>query len=75
MIHNRKRIPLSNLLINCIYEGSAPQILSLKNEYNFTFSNFIILLANCSFDKVLFLMIPPANVLAQVAEECLSKVF
>ena len=39
---NRKRIPLSNLLINCIYDGSAPQILSLKDDYTFPFSNFII---------------------------------
>ena len=33
--HNKKRIPLLNLLINCIPARSAPQLLSIKDEYTF----------------------------------------
>ena len=33
--HNKERIPLLNLLINCISARSAPQLLSIKDEYTF----------------------------------------
>ena len=33
--HNKKRIPLLNLLIICIAARSAPQMLSIKNEGTF----------------------------------------
>ena len=46
--HNKKQIPLLNLLINCISAISAPQILSLNYEHTFLFSNFLIIAsANC----------------------------
>ena len=35
--HNKERIPLLNLLINCMSARSAPQILSIKGECNFVF--------------------------------------
>ena len=35
--NNKKQIPLSNLLINCISARSAPQILSIKDECTFPF--------------------------------------
>ena len=37
--HNQNRIPLLNLLINCISAKSASQILSLKDDHPFRFSN------------------------------------
>ena len=39
---NKKQNPVLNLLINCITTRSEPQILSIKGEYNFRFSKFII---------------------------------
>ena len=41
--HNKKRIPLSNLLINCISARSGLQILSIKRKYTFNFSYFLII--------------------------------
>ena len=41
--HNKKQIPLLNLLINCISARSAPQLLSIEGEYTFRFSNFLII--------------------------------
>ena len=41
--HNEKQIPLLNLLTNCLLARSAPQILSIKDEYTFHFSNFLII--------------------------------
>ena len=38
--HNKKRIPLLNLLINCISARSEPQILSIKDECTFVFVIF-----------------------------------
>ena len=35
--HNKKRIHLSNLLINCMSARSVPQILSIKTKQNFIF--------------------------------------
>ena len=41
--HRKKRINLLNLVNNCISTISAPQILSIKDEYIFHFSNFLII--------------------------------
>ena len=40
--HNKKQISLLNLLIKCTSTRSAPQMLSLKDECTFHFSNFVI---------------------------------
>ena len=45
--HNEKQIPLLNLLISCIPARSATQILSIKGQCTFRFSNFLII-ALCS---------------------------
>ena len=37
---NKNLIPLLNFLINCISAKSAPQILSLNDEYSFLFFKF-----------------------------------
>ena len=42
MTHNKKQNPVLNSLINCISARSVPQILSLKREYTFHFSNVLI---------------------------------
>ena len=47
MTHNKSLIPLSSLCINCISAISTAQILSLKQEYTFLFSNFLII-GQCS---------------------------
>ena len=62
--HNKRRIPISNLLINCISATSAQQILCIKDEYTFLFSNFLkIGLCNSSanplLDIISFLITPP----------------
>ena len=68
--HNKKRIPLLNLLINCISARSAAQILS---ECTFLLLNFLIIglcnsLAN-SWSEMFSILIPlPANLFALVAE-------
>ena len=41
--NNKKRIPLLNLLISCISARSVPQILSIKGDCIFLFSNFLII--------------------------------
>ena len=40
--HNKKQIPLINLLINCISAISAPQILSITGESTFLSLNFLM---------------------------------
>ena len=46
--------PLSNYLINCIPPRSASQILSIKRERTFRFSNFqVIGLCSCSANSLL----------------------
>ena len=57
--HNKNLNPLLNLLINCILARSAPQILFMKSECNFLFSNILIIglfnsYANCWFDILIF---------------------
>ena len=46
--HNKKRIPLLNLLISCISARYAPQILSMKGECTFLTLNLITGLCNSS---------------------------
>ena len=41
--HHKDLNPLLNLLNNCISAKSAPQILSLNEEYTFLFLNFLII--------------------------------
>ena len=49
---SKKQNPLSNLFIHCISAALAPQILSIKNECTFCFSNFqIIPLCNSSVNR------------------------
>ena len=43
MTHNKNRNPLLNLLINFISVRSELQILSIKDECTFRFSNFLIM--------------------------------
>ena len=57
MGHNKNRNPLFYLLISCISARSAPQVLSLKDEYTFRFSNFLVIglcnsSANCCSDII-----------------------
>ena len=54
IIHNKKRIPLLNLLINCISARSVPQILSIKVGCTSLSLNFqIICLCNSSANCLL----------------------
>ena len=57
-MHNKKRIPFSNLLINCISARSASHILSLKDFYTFGFSKFLIIGLRNSSPKVTSELIP-----------------
>ena len=72
--HNKKRIPLLNLLINYISARSAPQILSIKDECTFIFVIFLIIglcnsSANSSANSLLeifsFLTVPPEVLLSK----------
>ena len=54
--HNKKRIPLLNLLINWISAKSAPQILSIKSECTFPFSNFPVIDLRYSSANSLFVI-------------------
>ena len=71
--HNNKRIPLLNLLINCISARSAPQILSIKGEYTFIFLNFLIA-GLCNFSANSLLEIFPIP-LPKVHLSGVAKVF
>ena len=67
---NKKRLPLLNLLINCISARSAPQILSIKGDCAFNNCAFLIIglcnsCANCWSANFSFLIPLP--------EEFLSK--
>ena len=64
--HNKDLNPLLNLRINCISARSAPQILSMKHECSFLFSNFLITglcnsSANYFLDILSFLIAPPED--------------
>ena len=55
--HNKNLNSLLNLLINCMYARSAPQILSIKDECNFLLLNFVIIgLCNSSANSLLDLI-------------------
>ena len=59
----KKRIPLLNVLNNCISAKLAPKILSIKDECTFCFLNFVIIdlrnsLANCLFSETTSELIP-----------------
>ena len=66
--HNKNRIALLNVLINFISARSAPQILSIKDECAFRFSNFLIIdLCNSSaysWFHIFSFSIPPPELLA-----------
>ena len=67
-----------NLFISCISAKSGPQILSIKYECIFLFSNFLIIdlcnsSANYLLDIILFLTAPPEADLSGVTR--LAKVF
>ena len=56
-----------NLNKNCISAKPIPQILSIKDECSFLFSNFLITglcncLANYLLDMISFLTVPPEEV-------------
>ena len=60
-LHNQNVNPSLNLLISFISTKSAPQILSIKSECTFLFSNFLIIgscnsPANCWSDIFSFLI-------------------
>ena len=55
--HNKDRIPFLDLLINCIEERSAPQILPIKDEHIFRFSAFLMSLCNSSANSLLDLIL------------------
>ena len=61
--HNKNLNPLLNLLINYVSARSVPQIMSVKNEGIFLFSNFLIngfynSSANSLLDTISFLTVP-----------------
>ena len=70
MTHGKNLNPLLNLLINCISAKTAHQILSIKDERTFLFSNFqTICLCNSSANSLLyiisFLTVPPKAFLSK----------
>ena len=78
--HNKKRIPLLNLLINCISEKSAPQILSIKGDCTFLFLNFLIIglcyySANYWFEIFSFSIPLPVKLFTSIAEVFFIKGF
>ena len=65
-MHNKNLNPLLNLLINCKSAKSAPQILSLIEEYTFLFVIFLIIglcnsSAKCKFCFVSLLLTIPLS--------------
>ena len=62
--YNKNLNPLLNLLINCIFAKSSPQILSVKGDCVFLLLDFLIIgLCNSSANSLLkifsFLTVPP----------------
>ena len=43
IMHNKKQVPLLDILLNCISARSESEILSIKEEYTACFSNFLII--------------------------------
>ena len=68
----KKRVPLLNLLINCISARWAPGILSIKYECKFLFLTFLIIGFWNPSDNSLFKMF---SFLIQLPEVFLSKVY
>ena len=77
--HNENLNPLLNLLINFISGISAPQILTLKDDYTLCFSNFLVIdFSNSStnsrvveskrrqFDTTLFSIAPTDTLLSKI---------
>ena len=55
--HNKKQIPLLNLLVHCISFRSVRQIFSINDERTFRFSKFLIIAsgnfsANSWFERI-----------------------
>ena len=78
--HNKKEIPLLNLLINCRSARSAPQLSSGKAEYTFRFSNFLIIglynsCANSLFEIFSFLTAPPEDILSKIYKSLEQDLF
>ena len=76
--HNKNRIPLLNLLIICASARYPLQILSIKGECTFIFSDILIFgfynsLANSLFDIFSFFIAPPEANLSANKADCLSK--
>ena len=72
---NKKPNSLLNLLINGISARSLPQILSIKGEYTFQFSNFLIigLCNSLAKSKGLWFVIFSFLTAPQVKADILSK--
>ena len=65
--HNKYLNPLLNLLINDISAGSAPQILSIKDECIFIFSNFLVIGNSSAYsllDIISFIIVPAEQFLS-----------
>ena len=63
-MHNKNLNPVLNLIINCISERSASQILPIKDKCTFLFLSFPIIglcnsSANCYSEIFSFLIRPP----------------
>ena len=70
--HNKKRVPLLSLLLNCVSTRYAPQILPIKGDRTFLFLNFLIIgLCNFSANALLELL----SFLAVLPEVFLSKIY
>ena len=72
MTHNEKQTRLLVILINCISARSASEILCIRSECTFLFSNLLITSlcyssANSLFDIFSFLFAPPEADLSRVA--------
>ena len=43
IMHNKKQVPLLDMLLSCISARSESEILSIKEEYTVCFSNFLLI--------------------------------
>ena len=57
--HHKNHNPLLNLLTNCISVRSAPQLLSMKDQYTFHFFKFSNNSVNSLLGIISFLIVPP----------------
>ena len=77
--HNENQIPLENLHIIYISVGLVPQVLSVKSEWTFLFSNVLIIgfcksAANSLFEIFPFLVSLPQNFFYQKIYRPLKEV-